>query len=63
MAAQLYRAVRRPRGRKLDLAIAACAIAGMPICERSMWATSATSQVLGCFYLSWANLAASALTG
>ena len=27
VAARLYRAVRRPRGRELDLAIAACAIA------------------------------------
>jgi len=26
MAAELYRAVRRPRGRELDLAIAACAV-------------------------------------
>jgi predicted nucleic acid-binding protein len=33
LAAQLYGAVRRPRGREVDLAVAACAIAG----RASLW--------------------------
>ena len=36
LAARLYRSVRRPRGRDLDLAIAACAIAH----DAALWTTN-----------------------
>ena len=37
LAAVLYRTVRRPRGREIDLAIAACALT----CDASLWTLNA----------------------